>query len=77
MISATLEERHAHAKDFVHGVYVWGASSFYAALSPTRTAQERETIVETIFQKYEACVASDPEEHAFDVLKFQITIEKV
>ncbi|MCL1127236.1 FAD-dependent oxidoreductase [Shewanella surugensis] len=68
----------AHAKSFIPTLRTWSNSTFESALNETiRSKEERSQIVDVFYSRYEAIVASAPDDHAMDYVHCVLHLEKV
>jgi len=65
-----------HARSFVLGFRSWSNSTFIDALSNSRSAQDKEKIVDELFKRYEMEVAKRPEDHGLDFISAYIVMKK-
>jgi len=66
-----------HAKWFVPTTRTWSNASYTGGLSNSRTPDERNAIVDELFDRYAAEVAKDPSKHAMDYVHCYLVIEKL
>eukprot|EP00536_Pseudo-nitzschia_multiseries_P007342 jgi/Psemu1/17762/gm1.17762_g len=64
-----------YAKSFT--TRTWSHSTFKAALSDTRTEEEKENILGQFWSNYEALVSESPETHGMDYVHSYLVVEKV
>lgn len=55
-----------HAQWFVPTTRTWSNSTFLSALDESRSMEEREALVEEMYQRYASRVAEDPSRHGMD-----------
>ena len=66
-----------HAAWFVPTTRTWSNSTYMNALDASqRSEEERKSIVDAFFQRYEERVAQAPEEHGMDYVHAYIVMEK-
>mmetsp|Transcript_26872 Transcript_26872/g.58984 ORF Transcript_26872/g.58984 Transcript_26872/m.58984 type:complete len:433 (+) Transcript_26872:170-1468(+) len=66
-----------YAKSVVPTTRTWSHSTFKAALSDTRTEEEKEKILEQFWLNYEELVAQSPETHGMDYVHSYLVVEKM
>ena len=64
------------AREATPALRSWTESTFLAALSPERPAEEREAIIERYYEAYEALVRENPTEYRGDYVEVYMTIAK-
>ena len=62
------------AREATPALRSWTESTFLAALSPKRAAEEREAIIERYYEAYEALVQENPTEYRGDYVEAYMTI---
>ena len=55
----------------------WSNSTFYQALSKSRTKAERDNLIEEFYQLCEKMVAREPAEYGFGTTHVYMHVEKV
>lgn len=65
------------AVSYIPTLRSWSETVFATALDPSRPAEERQSIVDAFYQRYEDLVAADPDGHAMDYVHCYLAIEKV
>jgi hypothetical protein len=64
------------ARDYIPTLRSWTESTFLAALSPERSPEERQDIIDRYYDAYEALVRDNPEDHGMDYVHIFMTIAK-
>lgn len=54
----------------------WSSGVFLTGLSQTRSAEERQALVDEFYGRYEALVASEPDKHGMTYVHAYLTIVK-
>ena len=67
----------SHGKWFVSAIRAWSNSVFLSGLSGNRCQEEKNELVDELYQRCEDIVAQDPEKHALDYIHAYIHIEKL
>lgn len=65
-----------HARWFMPTTRTWSNATFTSALSDSRSSEEKATIVDEFFKRYENEVAKRPEDHGMDYVHAYIVIAK-
>jgi len=65
------------AVSYIPTLRSWSETVFATALDPSRSTEERATLIDLFYQRYEDCVAANPEGHAMDYIHCYLAIEKV
>ena len=65
-----------HARNYVPTTRTWSNSTFIAGLSDSRTAEEKDALVEELFSRYAARVEAAPRDHAMDYTHAYLHAEK-
>ncbi|MFI5014516.1 MAG: SAM-dependent methyltransferase [Hyphomicrobiales bacterium] len=65
------------ASDYIPTLRSWSEPTFAAGLSADRSAQERLTILDTFFGRYQDLVASAPDGHGMDYIHIHLVCRKV
>ncbi|MBC6439925.1 MAG: SAM-dependent methyltransferase [Rhodospirillales bacterium] len=64
------------ARDYIPTLRSWSAATFRAALDASRSDEERDTLIDTFYDTYEAMVREAPEGHAMDYVHIYMTVAK-
>ena len=77
---ATAFRSHGDAEAFAHA-YIptlrsWTESTFFSALDPSRSEDERRAIIDSYYGAYQADVAANPEGHGMDYVHCFMAIEE-
>lgn len=67
----------AFAKAYIPTIRSWNESIFKGALSDTRSAQEKDELIEAYYDLYEQQVRDNPQGHGMGYVHAYMTIEKV
>ena len=70
------QDAEKFARDYIPTLRSWSEPVFAAGLSRSRPAQERMTILDTFFGRYEKAVASAPEGHGMDYIHIHLVCRK-
>ena len=73
---AFVGDARGHAQNYIPTTRTWSNSTFLAGLSSGRSEEEKEAIVEEMFQGYAAKVAAAPEDHGMDYVHAYLHAEK-
>ncbi|MGI9481100.1 MAG: SAM-dependent methyltransferase [Hyphomicrobiales bacterium] len=65
------------ALSYIPTLRSWSETVFATALSPSRSAEERASLVDEFYQRYEDRVAANPDGHAMDYIHCYLAIEKL
>ena len=65
------------AREYIPTLRSWSETTFAAGLSPTRSPEEAQDILDRYFDAYEARVREKPEGHAMDYVHCYLIVEKV
>jgi len=65
------------AREYIPTLRSWTESTFLTALSPERSPEERQGIVDRYYEAYEALVRENPEGHGMDYVHIYMTIVKI
>ena len=65
-----------HAQNYIPTTRTWSNSTFLAGLHSRRSQEEKDAIVEEMFQRYADRVAAAPEDHAMDYVHAYLHAEK-
>ena len=65
------------ASEYLPTIRTWNESTFMSGLSPRRSQQERQQIIEDFYEIYQQQVVAAPEEHGMGYVHAYMTIEKV
>lgn len=65
------------ARDYIPTLRSWSEPTFAAGLDPARPADERQRILDTFFDRYEALVARAPDGHGMDYIHIHLICVKV
>jgi hypothetical protein len=55
----------------------WSSGVFLTGLSDTRSAEEKQALVDTFYGRYQAAIAAAPADHGMDYVHAYLTLEKV
>lgn len=66
-----------HSKWFVPTTRTWSNTSYMNGLNDSRTEDEKNKIVDTLFDRYAAEVAKDPSKHGMDYFHAYLVVEKI
>jgi hypothetical protein len=69
-------DAHRFARDYIPTLRSWTESTFLSALSPSRTIEERQSIIDRYYSAYEALVTENPIGHGMDYVHVYLTIAK-
>ncbi len=72
----THQDAKRFAKAYVPTIRSWNESTWFAALSPDRSPDERRDIIESYYATYQARVEANPGEHRMDYIHAYMTISK-
>ena len=64
------------AREYIPTLRSWTQSTFYGALSPTRTVDERRALIEAYYFDYERMVRKAPSGHGMDYVHIYMTVRK-
>jgi hypothetical protein len=67
----------AFARAYIPTLRSWTESTFFGALDPARTVQDRQAIIDRFYAAYQADVAGAPEGHGMDYVHCFMVITKV
>ncbi|KAJ7331669.1 hypothetical protein OS493_019262 [Desmophyllum pertusum] len=65
-----------HAHWYIPAIRAWSNTTFVSGLSDSRSSEEKERIVDELFQRYENEVAKCPEDHGLDFVSAYMVIGK-
>ncbi|KAJ7331667.1 hypothetical protein OS493_019260 [Desmophyllum pertusum] len=65
-----------HAHWYIPAIRAWSNTTFVSGLSDSRSSEEKERIVDELFQRYENEVAKFPEDHGVDFVSAYMVIGK-
>lgn len=65
------------AREYIPTLRSWSETTFAAGLSPSRTAEDAQDILDRYFDAYEARVRESPAGHAMDYVHCYLIVEKV
>ncbi|KAL9964115.1 hypothetical protein ACROYT_G027699 [Oculina patagonica] len=69
-------DRREHARWYIPAIRAWSNTTFISGLSDSRPSEEKERIVDELFQRYENEVSRCPEDHGLDFVSAYMVIEK-
>jgi hypothetical protein len=64
------------ARDYIPTLRSWTESTFLGALSPDRSLEERQAIIDCYYGAYETLVRENPEGHGMDYVHIYLAIAK-
>ena len=64
------------ARSYIPTLRSWTESTFFSALDPSRSLEERQTLVNGFYDAYQAGVAADPEGHGMDYVHCFMVMSK-
>jgi len=64
------------AADVVGTVRTWSNSTFLSALGSNRSDQEKQALVDSLYEQYRLVISANPEQHAMDYMHGYLRFEK-
>ncbi len=75
-LAGKYESPEAFAADYIGTLRSWSSGVFLTGLNDSRTAEEKQAIVDAFYTAYQADVAGNPGEHGMDYVHAVLTVAK-